>query len=105
MDKVSIIWIMLKNGIHSIHDTQVSMISNYRCYSSIHGIQLKYSDFRKKWYLIPNFIFAGFEYNSLVTVVIMIGMAAIVAGVAVMEAEEAEDTTTVEVNIVLQFQL
>ena len=74
------------------------MISNYRCYSSIHGIQLKYSDFRKKWYpLIPIFIFAGFEYNSLVTVVIMIGMAAIVAGVAVMEAEEAEDTTTVEV--------
>ena len=32
-------------------------------------------------------------------------MAAIVAGVAVMEAEEAEDTTTVEVNIVLQYQL
>ena len=32
-------------------------------------------------------------------------MAAIVAGVAVMEAEEVEDTTTVEVNIVLQFQL
>ena len=32
-------------------------------------------------------------------------MAAIVAGVAVMEAEEAEDTTTVEVNTVLQFQL
>ena len=31
-------------------------------------------------------------------------MAAIVAGVAVMEAEEAEDTTTVEVNIYLQFQ-
>ena len=32
-------------------------------------------------------------------------MAAIVAGVAVMEAEEAEDTTTVEVDIILQFQL
>ena len=31
-------------------------------------------------------------------------MAVIVAGVAVMEAEEAEDTTTVEVNIFLQFQ-
>jgi hypothetical protein len=36
--------------------------------------------------------------------VIGIEMAAIAAGVAVMEAEEAEDTTTVEVNIVLQFQ-
>ena len=35
---------------------------------------------------------------------IVIGMAAIVAGVAVMEAEEAEDTTTVEVNTYLQFQ-
>ena len=31
-------------------------------------------------------------------------MAAIVAGVAVMAAEEAEDTTTVEVNLFLQFQ-
>ena len=31
-------------------------------------------------------------------------MVAIVAGVAVMAAEEAEDTTTVEVNIYLQFQ-
>jgi len=43
-----------------------------------------------------------FEYNSPGNVVIgMIGMAVIAAGVAVMVAEEAEDTTTVEVVAVM----